>query len=448
MKSDEPHNILTPCRGACRAWGLTILLALTTLHTSVAQELMTIDRLFEQVDANSTAVQVARTGLDAADIGVASAKSSRLPDISTSLSVSYNGNIIMMDRDFGNAQGFSSPHWGNNFTLEARQMIYTGGALSSGIKLAEIGRDQAENELTATKQGQRFVAVAQFLQLLQADNAIRVYERNIELTAQLIAHIEAKRDQGMALRNDVTRYELQMESLRLGLRRMNDQRDITNHELCNTLGIDTSERITPDTTLLQLTADEAELTWQTQAMSTSTDLRRAELSTLMAEQQLRMAKSEMRPKIFAFAGDNFWGPYTYDIPPVDNNFNVWYVGLGIQYNLSSLFKSNKQVRSAKVRLRQSREAHTAEAEDVDNRVNEAFTLYLQSFEDLRTRQKNAQLARENYQVITDRYMDDLALMTDLTDASNVLLSAELDETNARIAIVFAYYRLLYVAGAI
>ena len=459
----------TPRLKVCKGWATSALLAANralrvnlALRVSLAlaavlvagttavraQELMTIDRLFEQVEQGSTALQVARSGLQAAGHAVSAARSSRLPDISASLSASYNGNIIMMDRDFSNAQGFSSPHWGNNFTLEAQQMIYTGGALSAGVRLAELGRSQADNELAATRQGQRFLAVAQLLQLLEADNAIRVYERNIDLTASLIGHIEAKHEQGMALRNDVTRYELQMETLRLGLRRMQDRRDVTNHQLCLTLGMDTEQRIAPDTTLLRLTADEPEQAWQNRALSTSTDLRRSALSTQLAEQQVRLARSDLRPKIFAFAGDNFWGPFTYDIPPVDNNFNIWYVGLGIQYSLSNLYKQNKHLRQARVQYQQSQEAYTAQLESVDSRVNEAYTLYLQSFEDLRTRQKSAQLARENYEVITSRYLDDLALMTDLTDASNVLLSAELDETNARIAIVYAYYRLLYVTGEI
>ena len=447
--NQEKRDKRTVIGPAMKAVSILILCGLAAISKDVAaQEPMTVERLFELVEDQSTALQVARSEREAAGHALSAARSSRLPDISVALSGSYNGNILMTDRDLSNAKGFSSPHWGNNFTLEAQQMIYTGGAMSAGVRLAEIGRDQAENDLLATRQGQRFLAIAQFLELLEADNAIRVYERNIELTAQLIAHIEAKREQGMALRNDVTRYELQMENLRLGLRRMNDRRSILNHQLARTLGLNVDERIVPDTTLMQLSEESTEQAWQSRATASSTDLRRSQLATLMAEQQLRMAKSDLRPKLFAFAGDNFWGPFTYDIPPVDNNFNIWYVGLGIQYSLSGLYKSNKQVRHARAQLRRSREAYTAQAENVDNRMNEAHTLYLQSFADLRTKQKSAQLARENYDVITSRYREDLALMTDLTDASNVLLSAELDETNARIAIVYAYYKMLYVAGEI
>ena len=47
-----------------------------------------------------------------------------------------------------------------------------------------------------------------------------------------------------------------------------------------------------------------------------------------------------------------------------------------------------------------------------------------------------------------RYLTQMALVTDMVDASNLLLNAELSEVDARINIVFAYYRMKYAAGVI
>lgn len=41
----------------------------------------------------------------------------------------------------------------------------------------------------------------------------------------------------MALKNDIPRYELQMESLKLGLTSLRNNRSILNHQLLNTLGM-------------------------------------------------------------------------------------------------------------------------------------------------------------------------------------------------------------------
>lgn len=59
-----------------------------------------------------------------------------------------------------------------------------------------------------------------------------------------------------------------------------------------------------------------------------------------------------------------------------------------------------------------------------------------------------ELASQNYTVIRNRYENQLVLITDMLDASNMKLSAELREVDARVNIAFAYYRLKYIAGTL
>lgn len=416
---------------------------------SQTSRVITVEELFGLVESGSKTLQEQKSGVEAAAHAVAEAKSRRLPDIDASLSVSYNGNVLMTDRDMGNAHGLSQPHMGNSFALEARQAVYSGGALSAGIELAELRQRQAETGVEITRTGQRFAALGQYLDLFKADNGIKVYRSNIELTERLIADITAKQSQGMALRNDITRYELQMEELKLGLRKLEDNRAVINHQLCNTLGLPAGTVIMADPTITRHAADgKTEQEWQQLAAGSSPMLRSSELGVRLAEQQLRLAKSDMRPKIEIFATENFSGPFVYDIPPIDKNFNIWAVGIGIRYSLSSLFKGNKTVRKARAEVQRSRDSHAVTAETLDNRMQEAYTLYRQSFVDLRTRQKSVELASQNYRVVNDRYLAQLALVTDMIDASNVKLDAELQEVNAQANTVFAYYKMKYIAGEI
>lgn len=424
-------------------------LALVLAGSATAQTSMTIDQLFERVEQSSHALKESKAAIDVANHAVEEAKSQRLPDIGASLAFTYNGNVVMTDRDFSNATGFSQPHFGNSFALEASQAVYTGGAHTAGIRLAELQREQALTGVELSRSGQRLTALGQYLDLFKAANSIRVYEQNIALTERLVADIRAKQSQGMALKNDVTRYELQLEQLRLGLRRLEDQRAVANHKLCTTLGMDAAQLIQPDTTIIyNVYAREGEAAWTSRATAASPLVRQGQLGVQMAEQQVKLSKSELLPKVAVFAADNFSGPYTYDIPPIDNNFNIWYVGVGVKYSLSSLFKANKGVRRAKAALLQSKESQQVATEQVDNQMQEAHTLYEQAYANLRTQEKSTELARQNYQVVSDRYLNQLALITDMLDASNIRLNAELQEVDARIGIVFAYYRMKYIAGEI
>ena len=416
------------------------------------KENMTISQLFQKVEDNSKSLRTSLSGVEAAHLGIESAKSKKLPDLDASLSFSYIGNALITDRDFSNVHGLKSPHFGNNFAFQAQQVVYAGGAINAGIKLAELGKQQAEVGVKLTRQQIRFIALGQYLDLYKIDNRIKVYEKNIELTRQLIDDIKEKQTHGMALKNDITRYELQMESLKLGLTALRNNRSILNHQLCNTLGMNQGSQeiqIIPDATIADKTyGKEGEAYWQTTGTLNSPLLEQSSNAIRIAEQKEKIAKSDLLPKVAFVAADNFDGPILFELPPVDKNLNVWYVGVGVKYSLSSLFKSNKRIKQAAVETRQAKEAHAVQAEQLNNNVQAAYAQYQQTYVELETQRKSVELAQQNYDVMNARYLSQLALVTDMVDASNLKLNAELSEVDARINIVYAYYRMKYVAGEI
>ena len=431
--------------------------AATSLPVS-KKENMTISQLFQKVEDNSKSLRTSLSGVEAAHLGIESAKSKKLPDLDASLSVSYIGNALITDRDFSNVHGLKSPHFGNNFAFQAQQVVYAGGAINAGIKLAELGKQQAEVGVKLTRQQIRFIALGQYLDLYKIDNRIKVYEKNIELTRQLIDDIKEKQTHGMALKNDITRYELQMESLKLGLTALRNNRSILNHQLCNTLGMNQDSQmnqgnqeiqIIPDATIADKTyGKEGEAYWQTAGTLNSPLLEQSSNAIRIAEQKEKIAKSDLLPKVAFVAADNFDGPILFELPPVDKNLNVWYVGVGVKYSLSSLFKSNKRIKQAAVETRQAKEAQAVQAEQLNNNVQAAYVQYQQTYVELETQRKSVELAQQNYDVMNARYLSQLALVTDMVDASNLKLNAELSEVDARINIVYAYYRMKYVAGEI
>ena len=406
-----------------------------------------IKTLFLLVDSGNRTLRVRDAAVSTAKEGVAAARAQRLPDIDASLSASYNGNALLMDRHFDNVHGLHSPHFGNSFALEARQLVYAGGAIDAGIKGAELGLRQAEVQAELSRENQRFIALGQYLELQKLANREQVVKSNIELTKKLIGNITDRQRQGVALKNDITRYQLQMQNLQLALTKIANSRTIINHQLCNTLNVSPSDSIVPieDVTAASFAKD-GELAWQSAALDNAQSLKMSDIGIDMAHNNEKLAKSEMLPKVAVVANDAFNGPITFELPPVNKNLNVWYVGVGVQYSLSSLFKSNKKLRQARLATQQATLDKQVALENVNNQVQQAYTDYLQSYVELETQQKSVQLARENYQVVNDRYLNQLALITDMIDASNTRLDAELSEVDAKINIAYAYYKMKYIAG--
>ena len=428
-----------------RLIGLLCATALCSQGLYAQSQLMGIDELLRLADAQSKSIQTYRTGTEAAGEALKAAKAQRLPDVNVSLSASYLGNGKIWDRDFGNAMTVDMPHFGNNFAIEAQQVIYAGGAISSGIRQAELGKQLAELDLQKDIQKVRFLLLGHYLNLYKLDNHIKVLQDNIRLTDEVIANMKAKREQGTVLKNDITRYELQKEQLNLQLTRARDARTTANFQLVTTLHLPEGTDIKPDTAMLEqkiqtLTENE----WQDMARANNILLKQTQTAIRLNEQKVKQERAERLPHISIVAADHLDGPVTIEVPALDNNFNYWYIGVGIKYNLSSLFKNNNRLRQARLNVRQAQENHQLAQEKIKNDVQEGYVNFMTSFTDLRTQEKSVKLADENYSVTDNRYKNDMALLTDMIDASNMKLSADLGLVNARINILYNYYKMKYI----
>ena len=428
-----------------RLIGLLCITVLCSQGLCAQTRQMGIEELFRLADEQSKSIQTYRTGKEAAEEALKAAKAQRLPDVNMSLSASYWGNGKLWDRDFGNAMTIDMPHFGNNFALEAQQVVYAGGAISSGIRQAELGKLLAELDLQKNVQEIRFLLVGHYLNLYKLDNQIKVLQKNMELTDEVIANMKARREQGTVLKNDITRYELQKEQLNLQLTRVKDARRIANHQLATTLHLPESTEIYPDSLLLReqiqtLTEED----WQELAEANHIVLKQTQATIRMNEQKVKQERSERLPHISIVAAEHLDGPITIEVPVLDNNFNYWYIGIGVKYNISSLFKNNRKLKQARLNVRQAQEQRQLAQEQIENAVQEGYVNFLTAFTDLRTQENSVRLADENYHVTDNRYKNEMALLTDMLDASNMKLTADLGLVDARINILYNYYKMKYI----
>ena len=407
---------------------------------------LTLTDVFTRIENENQTISMLRTAQEAAEEGIKSAKNARFPEINAELNVSYIGDCFLTDRNFSNYTKAPSPHFGNGFTLEAQQVVYAGGAVNAAVKLAEHEGHMSEAVISKSRQGLRLMAAGEYLDLFRTDNSIKVYKENIALTTKLIEEINARREQGLALAADVTRYELRLKMLKLDLVRLQNTREIMNYRLVNSLGL-------PEGTVISsILGDEEDMrdrsrqNWQEIAADASPEMKVSGIKADMALTRQKLVRSERLPKIAVVAYENFNGPITFEIPPIDKNLNIWYVGLGFRYNFSSLYKSGHKLKQAAIEVRQAEQARNITEENLRNDVQKAYADYMQSYVELETSEKSLQLADENYERIHDRYMEQLVLVTDMLDAFNMKLDAELGVSAANAEIQYRLCCLRYAAG--
>lgn len=353
----------------------------------------------------------------------------------------------MTDRNFAHAVHADMPYFGNSFVLKASQVIYAGGAVAKGIERSKLQKKEAELEYVENRQDIRFLLAGYYLDLFQLNNQKRVYESNISQTRLLVKDMKASYHQGTALKSDITRYELQLQSLELSLTSVKDKIDVLSHKLATAVGLEPDVLILPDTTeLLKFNVENrTEEDWLLEIHHTPS-VRLADIRIEQEKNKQDLIRAERRPKISLVAANDFTGPILIEVPPLNNNFTYWYAGVGISYNIDALFKSKRKLKQAQLATRKMEEARRVAEEEAENDIHAAYVNLNEAYIRLRTQKKSVQLAHENFNIVRQRYVNGLALITDMLDASNTQLDMELQLANYQIGILYQYYLLKKLTG--
>jgi len=410
---------------------------------------LSLEEIFDAAEANSVQLRPSFTAEEEARREISVARSQRLPDISASLSLSYIGDGFTTRRNFSDYQKAEIPHFGEGFGINISQPVYTGGAITSAIRLAELKSTAARYATDFQRDNIRFQLAGFYLDIYKYSNLRRVVENNIAQARRVLDEMHARYEQGMALRNDITRYELLVSDLELELVRINNTIDILNRNLVTTAGMPENTVVEPDSAILMRSLPQAgESWWQQAAMVNSPSLRLARSGVEMSRMSERLLKAGRLPEIGLQAGWTIDGPILVEVPPINRNLSYWWIGVGVTYNLSSLFKSNKSVARSRAATYRSEHELDAVREKIELSVRADYIRYLEAYEELKTGQKRVELASRNYSTTFTRYSAGMALITDMLDAANSKLDAEQQLVNARINIIYYYYKLQFISGTI
>ncbi len=434
--------------------GCTMLTCVVVLFLNVtaakAQEVeMSIDDMFGRVEQHNIDVKTARQSVSISAEQKRAAKVKRLPDVNFSVAANYLGDATILNRDFSNATKSEMPHFGNSISLTAYQPVYAGGRIAAGIEQAETRELMADNELTIVTDNMKMEALECYLDLFKHRNLLSVYDENIALTEKLVSEMKGRSEQGLVLANDITRYELNLLNLNYDRTVIVDGIDHLNHNLLTYLDLEESTVVIPllkfeDGEAVESSADY----WLELARQNSPELRKIDLEHSRLETEEKLVKSARRPSIGISVGDNLDGPITNRSPVVDKNLNKWWAGVQLTLNISSFYKESSSLRSVRMETARQVDRKRSQEDSIERRIDKASKQYREAIEQVRTQELNVKLATENYRIVERRYSSDLALLTDMLDASAQKLDAEVRLVNARTNVIYYHYQLKYISGTL
>ncbi len=177
------------------------------------------------------------------------------------------------------------------------------------------------------------------------------------------------------------------------------------------------------------------------ALQNRKDLQSIGYQKKASELGIKTAKADYYPSL-ALTG----GYIAADIPNFITITNAFTAGVGLSYNVSSLWKTNAHVAGAKARLSEVQANEEEMYDQVRREVNKAYESLLTATKKISVSEIAVEQGKENYKIVKNKYDNSLLTVTDLLDANVLMLQSQISLELAKADAIVAYNTLLERAG--
>ena len=271
--------------------------------------------------------------------------------------------------------------------------------------------------------------------------------RDVAYVCDAVERIKKQKKEGLITNNDVLRSEMQLTNDRLSLQETENSIALVSQQLNILLGQDETLLLKPDTTLLYRSVALSDYDeYIEQAYTNDPAMKLLKKQTELAENGVRLNKAAYLPVVSLYASNTLARPLSRTMADMYNN--TWNVGLSVSYPLSSLFKENHRIKESKLQVSLRKNEESQKQQNIRIEVRTAYLRHKEALLQVEALKLSVRQAEENYRIMQNRYMNQLAILTDLLDANSVRLNVELQLTTARTRVIYTYYQLLKACGRI
>jgi outer membrane protein TolC len=413
---------------------------------------ITLNEAIDLSIKNSKQLKVNRAKVEQASAQLKQAIQRRLPDATVSGSyIRLSSPNINLKTKTSNSSGGSNSGGGtpkvNQATygiLNASLPLYTGGRIRYGIESSRY-LAQAE-ELDAENNKEEIIenTVEAYINLYKAGAAVQLYDSNLVQAQQRVKDFSNLEQNGLLARNDLLKAQLQESNVELSLLDARNNWELANVNMNLMLGLPENTVLIPDSSIINQNFPVNALDDYVQsAIKYRKDIEALNLRKQAADAGVKAVKGELYPSI-ALTG----GYIAADIPKFLTIANAANIGLGVQYNIGSLWKNKAKVEEAEARSRELEATQELVNDNIRLQVNKAYLNWLSSQKKIDVYAKAIEQADENYRIVKNKYANGLATVTDLLDADVAQFQAHLNYSVAKADAVVMYNQLLKAAGTL
>jgi len=427
---------------------LSIVFSLVGLQVTAQEKRpITLNEAIDLGIKNSKQLKNSQAKIEEATASLKEALNNQLPD--AKLSASYlwlsNANVDMKlkSNNPGGGGGTTPTISRAGYAIaNASVPVFAGGRIRYGIEasrfLEEATRLDADNNKEEVIQN----TIEAFVNLYKAKSSVSLVQENLAEAQQRVKDFSNLEKNGLLPRNDLLSAQLQASNFELGLLDAENNWRLANVSVNILLGLTENLELVPDSSMIDQNFSVKTLDDYLQTAYTNRkDLAALDLRKKASESAIRSAKGEYYPSL-AVSG----GYIAADIPEVITITNALNIGVGVSYNIGSLWKTKAKVQQAEARAKQAAIGESQLNDDIRLDVNHAYLNFLSSQKKIEVYEKAVEQAIENYRIVKNKHDNNLETTTDLLEANTKQLLERMNLIFVKADAVVAYNKLLQAAG--
>ncbi len=321
--------------------------------------------------------------------------------------------------------------------------VFAGGRLRHSIEAADNVYKSEQANAAQTKEEVAIQVIEYYAALYKAQRSVELLRESLESNAQRVKDFTAREQNGLIARNDLLKVQLQKSQVQLSLDEAEKNVRVINYELVQLLKLPAATQIIVDPSNVDPNLFATPIAPENDALTKRHDLEALSFAEKAADAHVKVAKSAFFPSL-SLTG----GYVALDLQNVATVTNAMNVGVGVSYNLSSIFKSGKDVKAAKSRAEELREQKEILSDRIKTGIVTAQEDYNLSIKQDEVYNEAVAQAAENYRIVRDKYDNGLSDTTELLDADVAELSAKINLAYARANRVLKFYELLEATGSL
>lgn len=355
---------------------------------------------------------------------------------------------IMADAGVGWARNSLSPHsyWSQSYGIRMIQPVYHGGKIGAALKSARIGQDIAELQYRQSEEEMKFILLEKYYKLICEYAKKDILIHNILQSQRMVEDIYNLKTEGLVTNNDVLRARLYLTDDSLSLNSTLDNIAIISYELGLLAGFKEDVVIRPDLSAWNIPLPQLKQydEYLDMAFHNNPSVGASDKIVEASKYKVKIAKAENMPNIDFIAEDMFGRPYSgFGYERFNNH---WSLGVSVSVPLSSVYKNRSNIHKAINEVYSSELSAEINMQSIKVKLKDAYLRHKDALNRVKTVELASRHADENYRIMKNRYLNQLAILTDLLDADALCLEARFQYITAKTEALTAYFKLKQLCG--